>query len=73
MQPELDLTQDPGMGVCDRCERILELGWFGVYWFCEECAEHAVACIGVDATGRAIERLKLLVEHMQQSRLRKGA
>lgn len=62
----LDLTKSPGLGVCDRCETILELGWFGMYWLCEECSTHAVTCIGIDATGRAIERLKQLLEQIKQ-------
>lgn len=66
MQPKIDLTHNPGMGVCDRCERILELGWFGFYWLCDECSTAAVEFIGIDATGRAIDRLKQWLEQIQQ-------
>ena len=60
MEPQLDLTQNPGLGVCDRCERITELRWFGCFHLCEECALRAAQAIGLEAAGRAIERLNEL-------------
>ena len=66
MEPPIDLTKNPGLGVCDHCERILELGWFGIYWLCEECVEHAIGCIGADATGRAIDRLNQLLKQEKE-------
>ena len=60
--PEIDLTQSPGLGVCDRCERILELGWLGCFQLCEECTLRLVDAIGTDAIGRAIARVAELVK-----------
>lgn len=57
MEPQMDLTKSPGMGVCDRCERIKPLDWFGLFWLCDECTLRALDAIGVEAFGRGVERL----------------
>lgn len=66
MQPELDLTQSPGMAVCDRCERIKPLGWLGCFQLCDECTLRLVDAVGADAIGRAIERVVKLVKQEKQ-------
>ena len=53
----IDLTPSSGLGPCDRCERIKLCGWFGSFWLCEACVKIATEAIGLEAAGRAIERL----------------
>ena len=61
-QVELDLTVNPGLQPCDRCERIKQCGWFGSFCLCEACASIAAHAIGREAAGRAIARLAKLFE-----------
>lgn len=68
MEAPNDLTVDPGLGVCDRCERIKPLGWFGFFWLCDECTLVAVDHIGVDALGRCVERISSFVKEAAHAR-----
>lgn len=63
----MDLSESPGVGVCDRCQLKRPLGWFGAFWLCDECTLRAVDAIGVNACGRAIQRM---IQLMKQERER---
>jgi hypothetical protein len=67
MQPQLDLTQSPGLEPCDRCERIVNCEWFGCFSLCDDCRPRAVEAIGLEAGGRAIHRLAQL--HQAEARI----
>lgn len=66
-RPRIDITQSPGMDVCDRCERIKPVGWFGCFWLCDQCTLIAVEALTVEAAGRAIERLIAILKQRQET------
>jgi hypothetical protein len=55
---------------CDRCSRIVETKLFGCFHLCGACLEIAVEALGLDAAGRAIERLSAL--HQRESQIREA-
>ena len=67
MNPQLlDLTAEPGVQPCDKCERIVECRLFACFYLCPLCLPAAVEGIGLEAAGRAFERLARLYRRTEE-------
>lgn len=60
IEPTITTEEETTLQPCDRCERILWCKLFAVFYFCPQCLDISVKAIGLEAAGRAIERLSRL-------------